>query len=58
MYGSMFPQQNIDMENLNAMMGQTLNNLGNLLKSGGSKHMCMLIAFVVVVFFILYYIIS
>jgi len=51
-------RQNVDMENTRSLMDQTLNNLGQLLQNGGSKHMCMLIGFIVFVFCVLWYIIT
>ena len=50
--------QNTDMENTQSLMNQTLGNMNKLLESGGSGHMCMLIVFVVLVFLVLYYVVS
>ena len=50
--------QNTDMENTQSLMNQTLGNLNKLLVSVGIGHMCMLIVFVVLVFLVLYYVVS
>jgi blocked-early-in-transport protein 1 len=40
-----------------AMRG-TMTNLQHMLNTGGSKHMCMLVSFVLAVFFALYWLMS
>ncbi|KDO34601.1 hypothetical protein SPRG_00664 [Saprolegnia parasitica CBS 223.65] len=40
--------------NTESLMGGTLKKLGTMMEQGGPKHMCMLITFVVVVFVLMY----
>ena len=47
-----------DYENAQGILGGTLGKLGKMLETGGSKHMCYLILFVMFIFFLLYYVIS
>lgn len=39
----------------NELMSKTLKNLQTMIDKGGSKHMCYLVLFVVVVFLVLYF---
>jgi len=46
------------MDKVKNVLGRTMNQLNNLMQTGGSEHMCALIAFVVFVFFLLWLIIK
>ncbi|OQR93082.1 hypothetical protein ACHHYP_02957 [Achlya hypogyna] len=43
-----------DFSNTESLMGGTLKKLGTMMEQGSAKHMCMLITFVVVVFVLMY----
>ncbi|OQR92155.1 hypothetical protein THRCLA_22409 [Thraustotheca clavata] len=43
-----------DFENTESLMGGTLKKMGTMLEQGSAKHMCILIAFVVIVFVLMY----
>ncbi|KAF0698851.1 Aste57867_10528 [Aphanomyces stellatus] len=47
-----------DFDNTDSLMGGTLKKLGSMMEQGGSKHMFLLIAFVVVVFVLLYFLMT
>ncbi|ETV72361.1 hypothetical protein H257_12511 [Aphanomyces astaci] len=47
-----------DFDNTDSLMGGTLKKLGNMMDTGGGKHMWMLIGFVVVVFVLLYFLMT
>mmetsp|Transcript_21746 Transcript_21746/g.31558 ORF Transcript_21746/g.31558 Transcript_21746/m.31558 type:complete len:129 (-) Transcript_21746:71-457(-) len=46
------------MGDASGLLGSTMSKLGAMIKQGGSKHMCYLIAFVVFVFMAIWWIIS
>jgi len=47
-----------DYEGAGGLLGATVDKLGKMLATGGSKHMCYIILFVMFVFFLLYYVIK
>ena len=46
------------MDKVKNVLGKTMAQLGNLMETGGSQHMCALVGFVVFVFFLLWLIIK
>jgi len=46
------------MDKVKNVLGKTMTQLGNLMETGGSQHMCALVGFVVFVFFLLWLIIK
>eukprot|EP00929_Paragymnodinium_shiwhaense_P078376 TRINITY_DN40612_c0_g1_i1.p1 TRINITY_DN40612_c0_g1~~TRINITY_DN40612_c0_g1_i1.p1 ORF type:complete len:129 (+),score=16.68 TRINITY_DN40612_c0_g1_i1:190-576(+) len=52
---SLLDSMNQEMETTNSTLSDSLNKLGTLLQQGGSMHMCHLILFVCVLFFLLYW---
>eukprot|EP00639_Heterosigma_akashiwo_P000535 CAMPEP_0194579012 /NCGR_PEP_ID=MMETSP0292-20121207/13225_1 /TAXON_ID=39354 /ORGANISM="Heterosigma akashiwo, Strain CCMP2393" /LENGTH=116 /DNA_ID=CAMNT_0039431831 /DNA_START=132 /DNA_END=482 /DNA_ORIENTATION=+ len=46
------------MDGTSALLGNTMKKLSTMLQSGGGKHMCYLIAFIVFVFLVIWWIIG
>jgi len=47
-----------DMGGVQGLLSGTMQRLGNLASSGGSRHMCYLVVFIVFVFILVYFIIT
>jgi blocked-early-in-transport protein 1 len=47
-----------DMGRTTGMLDGTIGKIGNMMKNGGSQHMCYLASFIVFVFFVLYWVIG
>lgn len=54
----MLNQMDDDMDSAGNMMGLTMKRLGDMVNTGGSKHMCYLTAFTLFVFLLVYVLIS
>lgn len=44
----------VDMESTQQSLSRTMKKLGKMMQSGTTRHMCLLVVFVLFVFFILY----
>jgi len=54
----MLNDMEVDFESTQGLMKKTLTNLTHLINSGGSKHMCYLVAFIFAIFMLVYWLVK
>ena len=53
----MLTDMDVDFENTQSFMKKTLGGLQHMINTGGSKHMCYLVAFIFAIFMLVYWLV-